>query len=66
MGTPHLMQEIRVTLACGCSVSIGGEAPERPYCEPHDEYRVQRVTAPPPSFLARDCEAHGPYARKAD
>lgn len=54
--------EIIVTLACGCHARLGG-ADVAPYCERHDEHRVQRVKAPAPRITAVNCAATGPHVR---
>lgn len=54
---------ISVTLACGCRLTLGS-AEAAPYCETHEEYRVQAVRVPPPRITAIDCAATGPYVVK--
>lgn len=55
--------DVRVTLACGC-VQLLGSNGAAPQCETHHEYRVARVSAPPPRITAVNCEATGPLVRK--
>jgi hypothetical protein len=59
-----MADDIRVTLACGCRVRLGG-ADGAPYCEQHDEHRVQSVSAPAPRITAVNCAASGPYVKES-
>jgi hypothetical protein len=52
-----------VRLVCGCSIPWGSGEADAPYCQSHNERRVSRVTAPPPSFIAVDCDLKSPLMR---
>jgi hypothetical protein len=59
------MNGIVVVMACGCSSRpLGSGGGETPYCQTHDEHRVQSVKAPPPRIRAVNCEASGPHVVK--
>jgi hypothetical protein len=52
-----------VRLACGCAVEAKGSVEmEPPYCQSHDERRVQGFVSRPPAprFTAVDCDLQGP------
>ena len=59
------MSDVRVIFRCGHVAALGSAAAmDAVRCAICGETRVRNVTAPPPRFTARDCDAQGPCVVK--